>query len=316
MTKHTDDNDTPDISGIFNIDENEIPDKIIKKVSGDTNKKITPILTSSEARKSLPKEDRNALKKDDRRRKREKQSKTVKKNVLIILVIAVAVVIVLLSSGNRIKNADIPKVELTTPEITTLSEYYTTEKAVVIDTEQGKTVLFFDNEYSVHNIKSGQTAVVTTLEGTKVECIIKKIAANEPDDSVVQNYYGSLVGGTPSTLVYTVYAVSEDKTAFTQDDNKIKSVTITTLTSENTLVLPKEAVEVHPDESGSLFRNTYCVWVYSKKTSEITSLTVTTGIITDNSVEITSALSPDAQVVLRASCDFSELKDGMKVKVK
>lgn len=314
MTNNTDNNKLPDLTGIFDIDEKDIPKKIIKRDNDISSKKVEPILTSDEAMKTLPVKERKALKDDRKMRKRHAFNKSMRKKAALLGVIAVAVIIVLMSTANNDKK-NAPKVELTSPTITTLSEYFTSESVTVIDTVQGKTVVFFDNEYSVHNIKTGQKAVATTLDGKTVECTVKTITAEEPDSSVIKNYYEKLTGKKAATVIYTVYALPNTQDAF-ENNIDIKSFTVTTNTVQNALTVPKDAVLVKEDESGSEFYRKYYVFVYSKKDSSISELQISVGIINDEVYEVTAALPPDAQIVVSSSNGLSELSDGMKVRVK
>lgn len=311
----------PDISGIFDIDEKKIPDRIIKK-DPDTDKKIdNPILTSDEARKVLPKEDRKILKKEDRERKKIRFNKKIKKNLIIAAAVAAVILIIAIIAGAGLKEPELPEITVAVPSIEPMASYYEVEtgKAFTVNDYQGKLIAFFDNKYDTHMLKEGLSAMVTSADGKQVNGKIIRISGQETDSAIIRNYYEKIEGKKASTKTYVVYIKPDDQSLFRTDGEIAKSVVITTEYIENALSVPAAAIITENGADDTKLNDAYYVLIYSETDSTVSRLPVTIGIEEDGKIQITSGLEPTAKIVTGRSeelYDLDDFDDGDKVRVK
>lgn len=298
----------PDISGLFNIDERDIPSEIIEKpaVSAEIKK---PILNSDEALKSLPKASRKAITKDKKQRKRKNRISKARKRIITSVSIVLAVIIAFGFMGYIISEHSKPAVSCQKPEKESIS-IHTDAIGVTYTDSTGINIVFIDNEYDTHKIEAGQKAELISAE-LKTTGTVFAIKEELPESDLITNHYSILASGSlsaetpPETAVYAVYIKPDTAEEFTETGKPV-SVKVHTLVSEETLTVPSSAVIT--DETG-----TY-VWVYSIWTKSVSRKAVTTGIVSDGKTEITSGIKKSSRVVTAG--DINELTDGVKVKVK
>lgn len=320
----------PDISGIFDIDEKKIPDKIIKKDPEDDKKIENPILTSDEARKSLPKEDRKILKKEDKEKNRErikiKITKKLKKNIAIGAAVIAVILAIVLITGSQGNDTRLQEVFVSAPTVESVSAYYTLDenKAFTTNDHLGKLVAFFDNKYDTHGLKEGLTASITTASGKTIQGTIVRISQLKVTDPLVTNYYEQAEGKKATTDQYAVYIqpdTSKDLKKYFDDGfgEIIPSVVVTTQTVENALTVPTAALIVRDSGTEEVTVKNYFVLVYSEKKGTVKRVPVTVGIEEGDITQITSGLEADAKIVTACAdelYDVGDFDDGTKVKVK
>lgn len=298
----------PDISGLFDIDDKDIPAEIIEKapVSEEIKK---PILNSDEALKTLPKASRKAIAKDKKQRKRKNQMNKARKKIITAASVVLAVIIAFGFIGYLISEHNKPSVTCEKPVKESIS-IHTDAIGVTYTDTAGMNIVFIDNEYDTHKIEAGQKAELVTAE-LKTTGTVFAIKEELPESDLITNHYSVLASGSlsadtpPETAVYAVYIRPDNAEEFTAAGKPV-SVKVHTLVSEDTLTVPSSAVIT--DETG-----TY-VWVYSVWTKSVSGQPVTTGIVSDGKTEITSGLKKSSRVVI--SGEINELADGVKVKVK
>ncbi len=298
----------PDISGLFNIDEKDIPTEIIEKAPASKEIK-KPILNSDEALKSLPKASRKAITKDKKQRKRRNKMGMARKKIITSVSIVLAVIIAFGFIGYFISEHNKPSVSCEKPAKESIS-IHTDAIGVTYTDATGMSIVFIDNEYDTHKIEAGQKADLVSAE-LKTTGTVYAIKEELPESDLITNHYSILASGSlsadtpPETAVYAVYIRPDNAEEFTVAGKPV-SVKVHTTVSEETLTVPSSAVIT--DETG-----TY-IWVYSIWTKSVSVKAVTTGIVSDGKTEITSGIKKSSRVVI--SGDINELADGVKVKVK
>lgn len=298
----------PDISGLFDIDDKDIPEEIIKK--DPTIKPAgAPILNSDEALKALPKESRKAITKDKKARKHKAILQKTKKKFIIAIASVIAIILAAGIISFLISESQKPVVKCEKPVTETIS-LHTDSIGITYSDGQGIQIVFIDNEYDTNNITVGQTAEITSTE-IKTTGTVSLIREEQPDSQVVTEYYSGLSADAsdeklPETAVYAVYITPSEPESFTSAGKPV-SIKVLTKTSEDTLTVPSSAVI--SDESG-----TY-VWVYSIWSKAISKNAVTTGISSDGRTEITDGLKKSSRVIYDFSENTSSLAEGVKVKV-
>ena len=298
----------PDISGLFNIDDKDIPAEIIEKapVTAEIKK---PILNSDEALKALPKESRKAITRDKKQRKRRSKMGRARKKIITSVSVVLAVILTFGFIGYFVSEHSKPSVSCQKPEKGAIS-VHTDAIGVTYADSTGINIVFIDNEYDTHKIEAGQKADLISAE-IKTTGTVYTIKEELPESDLIVNHYSILASGSlsadtpPETAVYTVYIKPDNAGEFTLAGKPV-SVNVHTQVSEDTLSVPSSAVIT--DETG-----TY-VWVYSIWSKSVSQQAVTTGIISDGRTEITSGIKKSSRVVFDG--DINELSNGVKVKVK
>lgn len=298
-------NDYPDISELFKIDETEIPDEIIKK-DISAKRSTESILNSDEALKVLPKESRKAIQKDKSATKRKAFLLRSKKRFIIAACAAVTAVLIFLIAGFMINQSKKPVVSYEKPVTENIS-VHSDDIGVTYTLKDTVYAVFVDNEYDTNFIEVGQTVELTTADSITVTGKITEIKEESPESDLINKYYSVLTTEMPSTSVYSVYVKPDSPDSFTKDGTVV-SVKVLTKTSFDAKTVPSTAIL--EDENGAF------VWIYSPFSRTISKLSVTTGISSDGRTEITSEIKKSARVVYNFSCTEQELTENMKVRTK
>lgn len=288
---------------IFNIDDASIPSTIIEK-DPDSPKITEPVLTSDEAYRFLPKEERKKLEKEKKAEK--KQQKRNKRRLSTILILSAAVILLLTAGILNFIAIDkkTPTVSVEKPIIQTISRYHT-NSAVTIKLNNTTAAVFIDNDYDVHFIEKGQTVEMTTAENTVITGTVTDIREESPDSELLKKYYTALAETKPSTTVYAVCITPSDPSALTAEGAVLSSKVITK-TAENALTLPSDAVFTAEGKS--------YVWIYDSFRKTISKKEVSTGITVDGITAITSGLEKSQKIAVTFSCLQEKLYDGIRVK--
>lgn len=292
----------PDLSGLFQIDEKDIPDEIIqkepvKKTMGES------ILLTKEAVNTLPKPQRKAINKEKKQKKRTQQINTAKKRIIAIgaAVISLIFIISLISFlADRSKRPEVTFAKVQKETIVA----YANNTGVTYSNGSSIEAVFIDNDYDVNFISSGQTVQMTTEDGLTVNGMVKEIREEPVGSDIITKYYNILTGTMPSTSVYAVYVLPDSTESFTQAGVPV-DIHVITGTSEKTLTVPSTAIRT---DNGLPF-----VWIYSSFTKEISRQNVTVGISYDGRTEILSGVKR-SQKVISSSDITQELTQGIKVR--
>ncbi len=305
MKDNSNSNNYPDLSGLFQIDDKDIPDKIIKK---DPEQKTVkePILISQEAVNSLPKPARKAITKEKRQKMRDEAIAKAKKRIIITGASLVALVVAISLISFFLSNAKRPEVSYEKVQKETVVAY---AKNTGVTYNNGSTfeAVFIDNDYDVNFITPGQTVQMTADGDLTVTGIVKEIKEEPVGSDIITKYYNILTGTMPATSVYAVYVTPDSTESFNQAGIPL-DIKVITGTSEDALTVPSAAI--HSD-NGQAY-----VWIYSSFTKSITRKNVTVGLSYDGRTEITSEIKRSAKVISAFSCSPEELAEGIKVRAK
>lgn len=298
-------NNLPDLSGLFKIDENEIPDEIIQKEpvkqqSGES------ILLSKEAVDTLPKPQRKVIRKDRKQYKRKQTILLARKRIAVIAAAVIALVLTISLISFFADRAKRPEITFEKVRKETVVSY---AKNTGVTYSNGNSIeaVFIDNDYDVNFITTGQTVQMTTPDGLTVNGMVKEIKEEPAGSELITKYYNILTGTIPATSVYAVYILPDSTESFTQAGLAV-DIQVITGTSEDTLTVPSSAIRT---ENGQTF-----VWIYSSFSKEISRQNVTVGISYDGRTEVTSGLRRSQKIVSSSSCLAEELSEGIKVRAK
>lgn len=305
MSENKTNHELPDISGLFDIDESSIPTEIIEK-SPTLGTITTPILTSEEAMRKLPKEARKDIETDNKAKKKrataKKRKNTLKKAAIILLALMLGISII----DFIIDRAKMPSVTVDSPVIQTISRYHEAP-AVAVNKNNTVFAALIDNDYDLHYIEAGQIVEITLPDSTKTYGKVFEIKEEKPEDELISKNFNVLTGSLPSTPVYAVYVTFNDL-SLSLKDGTVLSAKIITKMAENAVTLPSSAVL--QDDNG------YYVWSYSSFKKCLKRIDITVGITVDGITEITSGLEKSDKIAITFSCLPEQLYEDIKVKTK
>ncbi len=300
MSKKPENDNIPDFSEVFNIDDASLPDKLIEKDPSASNRNLGFL---SESREPSEKEKKENLRRE-KAEKKKKQVNRMKNRMLIILSAAVLLFAAVFAITIAVKESKKPVITAEKPVIQTVSRY-TEGNAVTVSSGKGYRVVFIDNDYDVHYIEPGQTVEITDENGSSYTGKISDIKEASPDSYYIKDYYTVLTGELPSTVVYAVFVAPDDSSVFTREGAALK-VKVLTKTAENALTVKASAVFTDGNQ-------TY-VWKYSSFGKTLEKQDVKTGITVDGITVISAGIEKNDRIVTSFSCSEDKIYDGIKVK--
>lgn len=298
------DNEYPDISGVFDIDEENIPTQIIKNTAG-TAEIRERFLTADEAIRFLPEEEQKKLKKEKKAEK--KRIKRDKRRVRLIIILSAVLALLIIAAAARtgINEAKKPVISYEKPITETISRYSLSEGISVMKDGimQG---VFIDNNYDVHYIETGHPVQITDENGITVTGKVARIQEEAPDSPLITKFHTQLFETKPSTSSYAVYVTVDSADAPKKEGLSLSFKTITQ-SSENALTVSTESVCIDGNQP--------YVWVYSAFSKTLSKTEVRTGLSFDGRTEITAGIKKSDKIMNSVSTNPEALYDGIKVKV-
>ncbi len=305
MNKNTNHDDNyPDISGVFDIDEKKIPKEIIKK-DPDAPEITNRFLTADEAIRFLPEKEQKQIQKEKKaERKRIRRDKR-KVRLIIILSVLLAVLIIAAAAKTGINEAKKPVISFEKPITETISRY-SLSKGISVIKDGTMHAVFIDNDYDVHYIETGHKVEITDENGNLINGKVALIQEEAPDSPLMTKYHPLFFETKPSTSSYAVYVSIDTPDALKKEGLALSFKTITK-SSENALTVNAESVYINGNQP--------YVWVYSSLSKTLKKTEVRTGLTFDGRTEITAGIKKSDKIMCSVSCDPEALYDGIKVKV-
>ena len=296
------DNGYPELSGLFDIDENKIPNKPIaaKKERREIKEKI---LTSPEGDRFLPEREREKKRRHDKEQKREQLKKRIRLKTLLILIFAAALILTAAIAGYMLREMKKPEIRTAKAQITTVERSYTGSAVVIKDSGEVMAVMI-DNDYDVHFIEKGQPVAAYDAAGNEYSGEVTAIKEEKTDSALFSRITSALLGEAPEISVYSVYAVLKDAGELISDSTL--RLRVITETAEKAVAVPTQALYSDADQ--------YYVWIYHPLRRIITRQDVAPGISGGGLTEIIRGLSKGDRVLTYSSCTERELYDGIPVK--
>lgn len=295
-------NEYPDISGLFDIDKNELPDELIPK-ENSSGKIRTPFLTADEP-KDLTKAEIKAENKQKKQEIRKKKKENFRKKSVIAISLLLVFIIAFEIISFFVEDSKKPVITAEKPIEETISRYYSS-KGVAITINNKKQIMVIDNDYDVHYIEKGQAVELSLENVTDIKGTVTDIKEQSPDSEYIKSYAEILTGSVPSTPVYAVFITPENEEQSIKEGILVNSKIITKQ-SENTLTISSTAVQYNGNQP--------FVWIYSPIKKTLTKQDVKTGLSADGKTEITAGIKKSSRIVTYCSKDFSVLYEGIKVK--
>ena len=293
----------PDISAIFDIDEDSIPSVPAEKAQ--VPQKGDRILTSPDGIRHLPKAEQKKLKAEERKARRAKTMKKAKTRAIIFLAILLVALIAALVIWLKIEDAKKPLVAVTSAAMETLDKTYTAN--AVITTGNGTKAVLIDNDYDVHALAKGQPATIVTDPENVLSATVSEIREMRPSDERFAWLTTILLGNVPEVPMYTVSLSVEDPGQVLKEGDAV-TADIITATAENAVVIPSSAVFTDGPQP--------YVWIYHSFTKKLSRQDISVGISTEEKTEVMRGLKKGVKVVSGSSVPSAELYDGVRVKMK
>ncbi len=300
MNKKPENNEIPDFSEVFNIDEDSLPEKLIEKDPEASTRNLGFLSGENELTEKEKKEKLNREKSDRKKKKinRIKNRSIIILSAIVLFFISATVISIAVNENKK------PVITAEKPVIQTISRY-TTGDAVTVSSGKSFRIVFIDNDYDVHYIEQGQTALITDENGTLYTGKISDIKEASPESYYIKDYYTVLTGEMPSTSVYAVFITPDDASVFTKEGIPLKIK-----------VLTKTAADAVTVKASAVFTdgNQHYVWIYSALGKTLQKQDVKTGLTVDGITEIQAGLSKSDRVVTSFSCTEDKIYEGIKVK--
>lgn len=308
----------PDLSGIFDIDDSDVPKTPIKRPDEKRNSFLTDRSKHTDNRKKsgsdqriltadLP--DRKLSREElaERRRKKREQEIRIAKTRLIILLSAILIVIIAaIGIKTAVANSKMPVADIARASVEKMDRTYEA-RAAILKNPLGTNAVLIDNDYDVHHLEKNQYAEVRKTEGPLFKGTVEKIQEEDRESDYFKKIAALLLKEQPETSVYSVYITIDDPDDKLSDGDTV-DVKILTKTVDKALSVPSSAVYTNSNQP--------YVWKYHSVKKVILKQEVTTGITADGKTEITAGLEKGDLVISEISCSEDDLYNGMKIKTK
>lgn len=302
MSDKKNNNEYPDISGLFDIDTEDLPEQLIPKDPASPAIK-TRFLTAEEP-SSLSKAEKKAAEKEKKAEIKKKKRSRLRKRIVITISVLLVFFIAFETISFFVADAKKPVITAQKPVEETISRYYSA-KGVTVTEQNRLQIVFIDNDYDVHYIEKGQTVEIKSADSTVISGKVTDIKEQSPDTEYIRTYFSILTGTLPSTPVYAVF-ITPDSADTLEKDGIPLDIKVITKTSEKALTVASSAIQ--------MTGNQHFVWIYSPFTKTLTKQDVRVGISSDGKTEIIAGIEKNDRVVISFSSAPETLYEGIKVK--
>lgn len=303
-------NEYPDISGIFDIDESSLPKELIEKEAENNRKSRNrqSILISQDKEKQFEKETEKKKKAELKRlRKKDEQRKKIKRTGTLVLTGVLVVLVAVFSLKGFISAKRAPVVNLCTAETGEISVSYMAKALMLLSDTGSLYAAFVDNDFDLHSIVTGQSAIITSADERSFTGQIQAIRSQEPGSEITARIQAMLPNGIYSSASNYVIYVSPSQSITGINENDTVSVEVISDYATNALLIPAEAL--FSDDNGDF------VWQYSSFSHKVKKVYVSTGIKNGSYTQVTEGLKKNASVVYPADSENITLSDRQLVKV-
>ena len=309
-----DNKDFPDLTGIFDVDDSKIPERIIEKPAAEAREQqaaARPIMLRDEAAATAKKTRREQKVEKERVRQQKKEERIKRRRATLIRigVVAALILVLVVAVAVLVSNAKRPVVSLRAAETADLSRHYDAAATVVNDPLGTGTdrlyAVFVENDYDVYGLEKGQSARITNNEGRTISGIVESITKENSDSGLIEKILHLITdAGVATNANYTVVVLPDDPTAVAED----MPVTVSVILEEHpeALAVPNAAVRLADGQA--------YVWLYRSFGKKLIRQDVKTGFSSDGKTEIAEGLDKGDLVAVEWSCDEAELHSGIRVK--
>ncbi len=311
MEENKNSSSLPDISGVFHIDEKNIPTEMIAPDEESRTRTHEPIMLSDPVQEKLNKAELKKRKAQKKAEKRAEKRKKAKKRFILVLVFLFVVAAAVFGIKFAVENSRRPTGEIFRSYTGSISEHYDTKALLttaVVGKGSVKTVaVFSENNYDIYSISKGLSAEITLSDGSTIGGRITDVSKENSDSPMIEKLKTVFPDGEYSAGVnYLITAETDTDKSLTEDT--VADIRVITSIADGTVLVPSTAV--HKDGAK------YYVWTYKPLTKTAEKQEVSVGIEADGVSEITKGLKTDVRVVSTFDCEDDQLSESMKIKVK
>ncbi len=302
----------PDISNIFNVSENDIPNKLLDKPQASKNgraqNKNGVIFPDG-----MTKEEQLEKQRTVRRRGNAAKMRRLRKRRLII---AAAVFVILAAIVFTVKTAVTvskrPVTELYTVTVGSVRNTYDSSAVIVTAAPDGNPITTYavvpENSYDLNGIAIGQSAILTSDSGKSYEAHVVNITEESADTALTETVKAALPDKTFSSASNIFIYVKPDA-PMNEANGGVLTVSIITAEENNVTFVPDECI--YNDKNGAF------VWTVGRFTKTLKKKYVTVSISANGFTAVVGGLKKNERTVYKTITDTAErpLADGRKVKV-
>lgn len=302
----------PDLSGIFNVNDSDIPSKLLEKPenlrrSSPQTDSSGVIFTDKPTKEQQLKQQQTVRRRGNAAKKRRLR----RRRTIIAAAAVIAVFALIFAVKTAIANSKRPEVELYTVTVGDVRRTYDSVAAVITASTGGGPISTYaiipENSYDLNNIKTGQSAIITGTGDKKYEAHVTGIAEEDADTALTETVKTVLTEKTFSAASNIFIYVKPDA-PMNEADGTVLTVSITTAEELNVPFVPSECIST--DKNGDY------VWAVGKLSKKLTKKYVTKALTANGMTAIIGGLKKNEKVVLKAVTDTAErpLADGVKIK--
>lgn len=306
--KSFDNNDYPDISGIFDIDENSLPKELMAKEKRKKNRHQKPILISEDREKQMAKEQARQLKEAQKKQKQKEHNRTkIKRISAVVLSIAAVILIAVFSIKGIYTAKNAPAVSVVTAQTGEISTSYMAQALMLLSDNGTLYAAFVDNDFDLHSLQKGQAAIITVADERTFVGQISAISSEDIGSALTSHIQTMLPDGIYSSASNYIVCVTPAQSITGISENDTVTVEVVINYAADALII--ESAALFSDENGEY------VWKYSSFSDKIKKVYVSTGINNGSYVQITDGLKENTQLVYPADGEAVTLRDNQKVKI-
>ena len=298
----------PDISGVFNVSDSDIPDRLLEKPDSRRQKTDGVILGTDREDKEKQLERQRTV----RRRGNAKKKKMLRRRRITAAVICfIVLVITVLSVKAAVANSKRPEVELYTVTVGDVRKTYDSASAVMTAAIDGSPISTYaiipENSYDLYDIKTGQRAVITNKNGVSYDAHVTHITEENAGTPVSESVKTALPDKTFSAASNIFIYVKPDA-PMNEADGTVLSVCIITAEELNVTFVPEKSI--FHDKSGDF------VWTAGRISKKLTKKYVTVSLTANGNTSIIGGLKKNERVVSDIISDTAvrPLENGVKIK--
>lgn len=302
----------PDISGVFNVNDSDIPDRLLDKP--EARKTDRPqdrrgiIFTEQTTKEELLKKQRTVRRRGNAAKKRRLR----KRRMITAAAVIAAAVIAVFAVKTAVENSKRPTVELYTVTVGAVRSTYESQAAVVTAATGKNPIATYavipENSYDLNGIKTGQTAMITNSDGKVYEAHVTDIAEESADTALTDSVGSALTDKTLSAASNIFIYVKPDA-PMNEADGTVLSVCIITAEVNDVTFVPNECI--YRDSNGAF------VWTVSSFGKTLAKKYVTVSLSANGCTAVIGGLKKNEKTVYKTVTDTAErpLTEGQKVKV-
>ncbi len=306
--KSVDKNEYPDISGIFDIDENSLPKELMEKEKRKRDRRQKPILISEDSEKRMAKEREKELKAAHKKQRKKEKAKKKVRQITAAVLAGVLIVFAAAASIKGFFNAkNAPEVALGYVQSGEISVSHMSHALMLLSDTGSLYAAFVDNDFDLHSLENGRAAIITSADERTFVGQISSIHSEEIGSEITSRIQTMIPNGIYSSASNYVVCVTPAQSITGINENDTVTVETVIAYAADALIIPSAAL--FSDENGDF------VWQYSSFTHKVKKVYVTAGINNGVNAQIKDGLRENAAIAYSTNGEALTLSDNQRVKI-